>query len=366
MKGRNFGQVFTWDMIFGMGIFIGILVLIAYMWDSAVSEIHDAELIYEMGWIATTVGEQLVRTTGSPQDWSGSNVRVYGLADSKDILGFDSSVGRIIDLDKLLYLVDESYMNYSVVRAVLLGTSKYDFYIEVSCKDGTSGCFNDIYVDQASGLYTCNNGFKFHITDHITQVDGTSCIIGRYVQPQTATYITHSTKNAVFSEKLNVSNIFFFGEQVLDKEIEFKVVIYTGGIPSKLCIDPLEMTVAKDKEVTFDITATDIVDMYAIEFNLTYTPGALNYSTLLDGNFLTCMGYPKTSFWDYGEGWLMYTATRQGSVPGCSGNGTIATITLNATSTSPLYLRDAKIVDSSSPQPKGLPFTICIGNVTVT
>lgn len=248
----NKGQVFTWDMIFGTMLFMAILVIVAYLWDSTISEIRDAEKIYDIGWHATMVSESLVRTPGSPETWEQnltsiapgvwdfSSTQMFGLADTQQLIGSVNIQDRLISPDKTLWFMRMGAGNYEDARSMTIRSGKYDFYIQFKCKDGGATCdervecFRDLYVPGISnGEVTCNNGFRLDVVDNITYVwTGGAygcidhCIVGNYTTPGDAGFITSSTKHAVFNEPLNISQMSWVVSRSFDKAVEVKVVVY--------------------------------------------------------------------------------------------------------------------------------------------
>jgi len=122
------GQVFTWDLAISVSIFLIVLAMLFYMWDSTTSKATETKEIYEIESIATDVTEQLIRTSGVPHDWENSSkynvtyINAIGLADIEP---------RILNEEKILKFVNSSYINYSSARS-LLGTQRYDFYFKMT------------------------------------------------------------------------------------------------------------------------------------------------------------------------------------------------------------------------------------------
>jgi hypothetical protein len=240
------GQIFTWDMIFGTTLFMAILLMVAYLWDSTVSEIQDAEVIYDIGWHATMLSETLVRTPGAPEQWETtitggpvvwdySKVLMFGFADNQQLMGSRNIQDRLTDPDKVLWFIRMVSEDYELARAMVLRTGKYDFYVQFKCRETGVECFRHLYVPTIrNGVITCNNGFRFDVINNWTYVTlggpyGSPvdyCIVGLYTTPSAAGFITSSTKNAVFNEPVNVSEFSWFNQRSFDKAIEVKVVTY--------------------------------------------------------------------------------------------------------------------------------------------
>jgi len=113
-----------------------------------------------------TVEGLLLSSPGKPVDWSIDDVEVYGLVDSSD--PSTSIEARIVDADKLVYMIHNSVADYEGFRRSLLGTSKYDISFRVSCvNESRVGCFQGIPLQTVSDnvVVECVNGFEFSVTD---------------------------------------------------------------------------------------------------------------------------------------------------------------------------------------------------------
>ncbi|MFH1788984.1 MAG: hypothetical protein ABH834_06360 [Candidatus Altiarchaeota archaeon] len=237
------GQVFTWDMIFGTILFMTILVIVAYLWDSTIKEIKDAEKIYDIGWQATMSSESLVRTPGSPETWEQtltsiapgvwdfSEVEMFGLADTQQLIGVTNIQDRLISPDKTLWFMRMGSADYEEARAHTLRSGKYDFYIQIKCKDGGTDCFTNLHAPSiGTGFIECKNKFNISIVNNWTVAvedpGDQRCILGNYTTPGDAGFITSSTKHAVFNEPLNMSDISWAVSRSFNKAVEIKVVVY--------------------------------------------------------------------------------------------------------------------------------------------
>lgn len=235
------GQVFTWDLVFASALFMLILSVIVYLWDSTSSEIQDSEILYNVGWYATTIGETLVRTAGSPENWTDSvagspglwnytNVMSFGLADTQKVLGSDDIQDRLIDPDKFLWFVKLLSEDYEHARYRVLRTGNFDFYIQITCRDpSTSDCFRNLHAPTVgNAVIPCYNGFWITVTNNTTTTTGgPGCVVGKFITPSNAYHMSSTSVNGVFNEPVNVSQITLSSRRKLDKAIEIKVVVYT-------------------------------------------------------------------------------------------------------------------------------------------
>jgi hypothetical protein len=149
-------QILIGDLILGAIVFIVAYVLATSMWESSYAEIRAFEDDYEMNWISRTVAEQLVRTGGEPHNWSAENAIAYGLAYSD--AARKKTVGRVLDPDKTLKFIDAIDKNYTRVRNSLLGSGKFDFYVELRCLNDTGlKCLQGLELNRVADSVSCAN-----------------------------------------------------------------------------------------------------------------------------------------------------------------------------------------------------------------
>lgn len=163
--GRR-GQALTWDVIFASMFFLVALGFVIYLWNTTELGIQRSDRMYEMEWVSNSVLEQLVRTSGVPPDWLPHNVVVFGLTEHQSVMGAETSKDRVLDPDKLLYFIGLTRERYSSVQRDLLGSSKYEFYLKVSClNSSTTECFDGLPLDSVASDVPCSNGFYFTVGD---------------------------------------------------------------------------------------------------------------------------------------------------------------------------------------------------------
>ncbi len=206
MINKKKGQVFTWDLIVSLAIFLIILGLLVYLWNTSLWNVSYSENMYGISWLANTVAEQLVRTSGFPRNWqlAPENVVVIGLTYSNE---FNYSQDRILDADKFLQFVYLTYSNYTLTRNKLLATGKYDFYMEVSCLDQAENCLDGIFIETISdGVINCTNNANLTIVNHLMALQGEPrCIIGEYATPSSSVMMGVEKRTATFKNKLNAT-----------------------------------------------------------------------------------------------------------------------------------------------------------------
>ena len=135
-------------------------------------------------------------------------------------------------------------------------------------------------------------------------------------------------------------------------------------------VEPTSQSVVTGNTVSVQIVASDVADLYAYQFDLTFDPAVLAAVSITEGDFLATGG---TTFFvpgtiDNSTGSISLTAdTLIGSVPGVNGSGILAIAEFQAVAarTSPIALTSVLLLDSSSP-PGEIPATTAGGSVKVT
>ena len=170
MKSNRKAQVFVTDMVFATLVFMIVLWLILTLWERSIFNIYRTSLREDMSWTATSTLEQLLRTPGDPWNWSIENVRTIGLAESEEMFGHRQTLERVIDGNKLINTMKLCQNNYFDLRERLLGSSRYNFWLEFACPpESKSLCFGGLYFrDYDNGDIYCDNGYRFHIVNHRT------------------------------------------------------------------------------------------------------------------------------------------------------------------------------------------------------
>jgi len=150
-------------------MFLFVFFVVIYLWDSTTADIQMDLSRYEMKWLSNAVSEQLVRTPGYPKNWKKNEVQVYGLAEIDRIGEYSIGVDRVIDPDKLLFLIMNIRQNYSEMRRTLLGSSRFDFYMVLTCLNSSkTDCFQGLTLDDVNIPVMCSNGYNFTLRNHVT------------------------------------------------------------------------------------------------------------------------------------------------------------------------------------------------------
>ena len=107
------------------------------------------------------------------------------------------------------------------------------------------------------------------------------------------------------------------------------VVFCDAASAATILIDPASSTTAVGAAVNIAVRVTDVTDLYAYQFDLSFNPTVLSTTSVTEGGFLPSGGstffLPGTI--DNVSGTLTLTAgSLQGPVPGGSGSGALATV----------------------------------------
>lgn len=119
-----------------------------------------------------------------------------------------------------------------------------------------------------------------------------------------------------------------------------------------ISIQPTSTIVSPSGTFALNITAVDVSDLYAFQFDLGFTPGLLSAISIVDGSLLSSGGstffLPGTI--DNADGTISFTADALiSAVPGVTGSGTLAMVTFQALSAglSPITISNLLLLDSS-------------------
>ena len=96
---------------------------------------------------------------------------------------------------------------------------------------------------------------------------------------------------------------------------------------AKIYVDPAIIVKAKGQNFEVNINVSNVVDLYAWKFNLTWDRTILDALNVTEGSFLSAKG--DTFFYstiNNTAGYVFLTCTLLGNVSGVSGNGVLATI----------------------------------------
>ncbi len=112
-------------------------------------------------------------------------------------------------------------------------------------------------------------------------------------------------------------------------------------------IVPPTTTVLLGAPFTLDVNVTDVVDLYAYQFDVGFSPDLLSATRVTSGSFINVSFFP--GFIDNSAGTVTFVAdSLTGPVPGVSGSGTLASIQFLAIGlgTSPITLSNVILLDS--------------------
>lgn len=117
-------------------------------------------------------------------------------------------------------------------------------------------------------------------------------------------------------------------------------------------VDPSSTTVTVGETFSLDVDVSNMSDLYAYQFDLTFTPGVLSATNVSEGPFLASGG---TTFFlpgtiDNVGGTITFNAdTLIGAISGVSGSGTLAVFDFEALAAgpSPVTLANVLLFDST-------------------
>ena len=117
-------------------------------------------------------------------------------------------------------------------------------------------------------------------------------------------------------------------------------------------VSPASSSVNVGTSLTVDVDISNVTDLYALQFDLSFAPGVLSAVSITEGSFLSSGGptffIPGTI--DNTSGSITFTAdTLLGSGPGASNMGTLAVLTLSGLSpgSSGIDLSNVLLLDSN-------------------
>jgi hypothetical protein len=137
------GQIFSGEFVVSYLIFLVVLMLLLYLWNTTTRGILDSDTQYSINEASVDVAEQLVRTPGNPFNWTARNVSSIGLAnESRRLMRY-----KIIEFIRMLNTSDTSLCdggnpNYECNR-YLLGLGNYELYFNLTYINKTTVVLND-------------------------------------------------------------------------------------------------------------------------------------------------------------------------------------------------------------------------------
>jgi len=301
------GQIFTWDLVFSTMIFLVLLLIVLFIWDSALVDITSEEESYEMDWLAKTVTKTLVMTPGVPEGWSSGNVVVYGLGKTVRMGDSLSTLSHVTDPDKFMYFVYDAAGDYEKTRRKLLSSSKYDYYVEFGCLNESSvDCFQGVKLDTINFDISCNNPYVFTIRDYTTDTY-------KWLEAEDLWGNVESVKCGLASEKCSNMQGSLVSGSPGEKEVETNPGVYRVWVrclqdPSgfSVVLDGVESPVGCNIDnglfnwsnfgefnlsdramIRFNRTVVETeVDAVLLTTNLGYDPGVKNAEYLGNPNFV--------------------------------------------------------------------------------
>jgi hypothetical protein len=126
----------------------------------------------------------------------------------------------------------------------------------------------------------------------------------------------------------------------------------TFAYQTAVSIDPASSSVNVGNSTTLDVDISNVTDLYAFQFDLSYASGTLSSLSIVEGSFLPTVGatFFIPGMIDNVGGTIASTAdTLLGTGPGVNGTGTLAILTLTglAPGTSGIDLSNVMLLNSS-------------------
>jgi len=155
--------------------------------------------------------------------------------------------------------------------------------------------------------------------------------------------------------------------------LSFIITVQVKANSTTVYVEPSLTSIEFSQTCQINISISQVVDLAGWEFKLYYPNSILNATSIEEGPFLKSAGstlYLNLSFTDnYNatHGLIWVACALQGSGPGATGNGTLATITFKAkyAGNAKLTLADTDLVDSQMPDPNHIPHSTIDGIVRV-
>ena len=127
---------------------------------------------------------------------------------------------------------------------------------------------------------------------------------------------------------------------------EYEAWVLVHYVGPTLYVDPTSQTV--DAPFTVDINITNMDNLYAWEFNVTYDTNVLTATNVIETPFLNSTGATYFNKWmNDTNGWVYAYCTLLEDIPGVTGSGDLATISfsIDATGSSTLDLHNTKLLE---------------------
>ena len=176
MKSR--GQVFSGEFILAYMVFLVVLTLVIYLWNTNYRAIGMAEGQKEIHYSAVNAAENLVRTSGSPTGWDRFNVESFGLV----------NMSRRLDPRKLLEFAESMNNSLSDGLCAPAGSTNYE-------------CRKYLLV----GGYDASFELRFLENDSVVAVDGTAISGG--VSSGNSKSLVHVERSAILLDDIVVLNL---------------------------------------------------------------------------------------------------------------------------------------------------------------
>ena len=130
MNGKKMvGQIWSIDLAVSAVVFLGVVVFIFFIWNNVSLESQEQSAYRDVETRALILSDSLIRTPGVPADWTGTTVKVIGLAETCGVF-----CENVLSPGKVQEFV--SGISYNTARG-LLGLRNSEFYFALRDLNGT-------------------------------------------------------------------------------------------------------------------------------------------------------------------------------------------------------------------------------------
>lgn len=123
-------QIFSWDVLISVGLFVFILVASLSVWDSYREKTLSIDTRAEMQMFADNAMNTLILMPGNPGNWhliDDFNVSSFGLVGESDYL---------LDVDKITKIQELNNTYYNEVKS-MIGIREYEMHLEFILEEET-------------------------------------------------------------------------------------------------------------------------------------------------------------------------------------------------------------------------------------
>jgi hypothetical protein len=152
-------------------------------------------------------------------------------------------------------------------------------------------------------------------------------------------------------------------------KISFSLLLWAATLPASiLSIQPVLLTASEGDSVNLNVEISNVLDLYAFQFDILFNPMVLSATSVVEGSFLPTGGttqYIAGSIDNIGGSISSTGDTLTGAIPGVNGGGALATVQFETVKNgiSSISLTNIILLDSSL---NNVDFTVADGSVDVS